>query len=115
MASNWLDDIVVVNESRDEVTAGDVSVFRSAGEACNRLEHRWVDNGEGFAFTATGERLTLGVDEKNQVTVTGRQLAPEGTEVVLGWLRAYAATVLDTRRAKATKGNVKLSRSEERG
>ena len=49
MAEDWLSDIVVVNESRDETTAGDVSVYRSADEACRSLEHWWVENGEGFA------------------------------------------------------------------
>jgi hypothetical protein len=115
MANDWLANIVVVNESRDESTAGDVSVFRSAGEACRSLEHWWVENGEGFAFTATGDRLTLGVDDKNRVIATGQHDTPGGREVVLAWLRAHAATVLDARRAKAERGKATLSRSEERG
>jgi hypothetical protein len=114
MTNDWLADIVVVNESRDETTAGDVSIYRSAGEACSSLEHWWVENREGFAFTAKGDRLTLGVDEKNRVIVTSQQIAPGGTEVVLGWLRAYAAAVLDARRTMAGKGKAALSRSEER-
>jgi hypothetical protein len=115
MANDWLADIVVVNESRDVATAGDVSVFRSAGEACISLEHWWVDNGEGFAFTAAGNRLTLGVDDNDRVIVTGQEATPGGTEIVLGWLRAYAAAVLDARRAKAKKGKATLSPSEESG
>jgi hypothetical protein len=114
MANDWLADIVVVNESRDEATAGDVSVFRSAGEACSWLEHWWVENGQGFAFTAAGDRLMLGVDDKDRVIVTSQQDTPGGAEVVLGWLRAYAVAVLDARRAKAEKGKATLSRSEER-
>lgn len=115
MANDWLADIIVVNESRDEATAGDVSVFRSAGEACRWLEHWWVENGEGFAFTATGSRLLLGVDDKGRVIVTGQQDTPGGAEIVLSWLRAYAAAVLDARKTKADKGKAMLSRSEERG
>ena len=53
--------------------------------------------------------------EKQRVIVTGQQDAPGGTEVVMGWLRAYAAAVLDARRTKAEKGKATLSRSEERG
>lgn len=30
----WLEGVVLVNESRDVSSAGTVSVFRSAGEAC---------------------------------------------------------------------------------
>jgi hypothetical protein len=115
MTNDWLADIVVVNENRHEATAGDISVFRSAGEACSWLEHWWVENGEGFAFTAAGDRLTLGVDDKDRVIVAGQQDTPGGTEIVLGWLRAYAAAVLDARRALAKKGKVTLSRPEEQG
>lgn len=115
MVDGWLADIVVVNESRNEATAGDVSVFRSAGEACGWLEHWWVETGKGFAFTAAGHRLTLGVDDKDRVTVTGQQAVPDGGEVVWGWLRAHAGGVLDARRAKAQRGKAMLSRSEERG
>src|ERR1041385_9146166 len=104
MANDWLAGIVVVNESRDEATAGDVSVFRSAGEACKSLEHWWVENGEGIAFTAMGDRLTLGVDDRNRVIATGQHNAPEGREIVLAWLRTHAAAVLDARRAKAERG-----------
>lgn len=116
MENDWLTDIVVVNESRDEATTGDISVFRSAGEACMWLEHWWVENAEGFAFTAAGVRLALGVDERNsRVIVTGQQAVPNGAEVVKGWLRSYASAVLDARRTKAGKGKAALSPSEERG
>ncbi|MEW6640251.1 MAG: hypothetical protein AB1586_07075 [Pseudomonadota bacterium] len=115
MANDWLADIVVVNESRDEATAGDVSIFRSAGEACSWLEYWWVESGEGFAFTAAGDRLVLGVDENKRVIVIGQEDVPGGIEVVRGWLRTYAATVLDARKANAGKGNARLSPSEERG
>jgi hypothetical protein len=116
MANDWLTDIVVVNESRDEAIAGDISVFRSAGEACSWLEHWWVENGEGFAFTAAGVRLALGVDERNtRVIVTGQQAVPNGGQVVEGWLRASASAVLEARRTKAGKGKAVLSPSEERG
>jgi hypothetical protein len=115
MANDWLADIVLVNESRDEGTAGDISIFRSAGEACLWLEDWWVENGEGFAFTASGARLTLGVDGAKRVVVTGQHEIPGGTDVVLAWLRASATALLSARRAKARKGNAALSPSEEVG
>jgi len=115
MANDWLSDIVIVNESRDEAVAGDVYIFRSAGEACVWLEHWWVENDEGFAFTAAGGRLTLGVDDTKRVIVTGQHDMPGGTEVVLACLRASAAACLDARKAKAEKGKATLSRSEELG
>ena len=109
-----LADIVVVNENRDETTAGDVSIFRNAEAACGWLEHWWVEDGEGSAFTASGERLTLGVDE-NRVVVIGREAAPEGATLVHDWLRAAAAAVLEARRVKAARGKVVLSQSEREG
>ena len=90
--------------------------FATPGEACASLEHWWVENGEGFAFTAAGVRLALGVDERNsRVIVTGQQAAPNSVEVVKGWLHAYASAVLEARRAKAGNGKAVLSPSEERG
>ena len=115
MADDWLTDIVVLNENRDEATAGDVSVFRSADDACGWLEHWWVENGEGFAFTATGERLTLGVDERDRVIVVDRQATPHGPEIVHGWLQAYATAVLEARRVKAARGKLDLTPSEVLG
>ena len=115
MANDWLTDIVLVNENRDEAAAGDVRVFRSADAACSCLEHWWVENAEGFAFTAAGERLTLGVDERERVIVVDRQPTPNGQEIVRGWLQAYAAAVLEARRVKAGRGKLELARFEERG
>ena len=57
MRQDWLADVVIVNESRDEAAVGDLSVFRSVGEACAKLEPWWVQDREGFAYTAAGERL----------------------------------------------------------
>ncbi len=112
--TNWLTDIVVVNESRDEGSAGDVTVFRSAGEACRYLEHWWVQNGEGFAFTAVGERLMLDLDAKDRVIVTGKQDVPEGAEIVREWLQSCAVSVLNALKAKAGRGKGMLSPTEER-
>jgi hypothetical protein len=114
MTSDWLADIVIVNESGDERTPGDVGVFRSAGELCGHLEHWWVEEGYGFAFTAAGERLTLDVDGKERVIVAGREDVSDGTEIVRGWLHASAAAILDARKAKAAKGRAVLGTAEGR-
>ena len=53
-----LAEIVIVNENGDEATADEVTVFRNAEAACGWLEHWWVENGQGSAYTASGERLT---------------------------------------------------------
>lgn len=111
--NEWLADVVIVNESPDE-GAGDVSIFRSVGEACSHLEHWWVEESHGFAYTAAGERLTLDVDGRDRVIVTGKQAVPEGEEIVRGWLQSCAASLLRARKVKAARGKAILGEGEER-
>jgi len=113
--TEWIADVVVINESPDEAEAGDVSIYRSAGEACRALEHWWVDTGKGFAFTASGDRLTLGVDDRSRVMVLRQDQMPDGRTLVREWLHASAKAVLEARRANAQKGKVVLNASEEQG
>jgi len=115
MTDAWLDDVVIVNESRDERQAGDVSIFRNAMEACGWLEHWWVENGEGFAFTAAGDRLMLAADNNDRVYVADRQEVADGSEIVRGWLLATATALLETRRAKVGKGKLHFGAAEKNG
>lgn len=112
---NWLEDIVLVNESGDPLVAGDVSVFRSAGDACQYLEHWWVEQNEGFAFSATGERLLFGVDAARRVVVRSRESCPEGEVIVTSWLFNLAVAVRQARRAHAAKGKVSVGDLEKVG
>jgi hypothetical protein len=114
-ALNWLDDVVVLNESRDERIPGDVSVHRSEGDACSSIEAWWVENSEGFAFSATGMRLVLDIETSGQVVVVRREECPEGTAIVLGWLQALAQTTLEARNRVAHEGRAILSYAEEEG
>jgi hypothetical protein len=109
-----LTDIVVVNESRDLRVAGDVSVFRSARDACSYLEHWWVQDGEGFVFSATGERLLLST-AGTAVIIIGKEAVSDGAEIVRNWLEATAVAVLAARRHRAARGKLVLSPSEELG
>ncbi|MEN3951765.1 hypothetical protein [Iodidimonas sp. SYSU 1G8] len=112
---SWLADIVVVNESAVLAEPGDVSVFRSEGEACAKLEHWWVENDEGGAFDATGRRMILAVDSNQRVVVAERLSSPDGPDIVHGWLTAHAHAVLASRGAKALLGQAVLAGFEERG
>jgi hypothetical protein len=114
-ALDWLNEVVVFNESRDESVPGDVSVYRSDGDACANIEGWWVENSEGFAFTATGVRLVLGVGASGKVIVTRREECSEGPAIVLGWLQALAQTTLEARNRVAQNGRAILSRAEEDG
>lgn len=115
VASNWLDDIVVVNESKDERLPGDVSLHRSVGDACEALESWWVKNGEGYAFTASGIRLVLTAEQHGLVTVASREECPEGPAIVASWLLSLAETALEARRRVAQSGRAILSEAEENG
>ena len=78
-----------------------------------RLAGRW--SGEGFAFTAAGHRLTLGVGPENNVIITNQQDIADGKEIVLGWLRNCATGVLEARKIQAKNRRAALSRHQERG
>jgi hypothetical protein len=112
---NWLDEVVVLNESTDEKVPGDVSVYRSEGDALNAIEGWWVENCEGYAFTATGVRLVLGVGPSGEVIVARREKSPEGPSIVFGWLQALAQTTLEARSRVARNGRSILSGAEEQG
>lgn len=113
--NGWLSDVVVLNESSDMRVAGDVTLFRSAGEACTWIEPWWVANQEGFAFTAAGERLVLEVTPEQNVRVERREPHPDGEAIVLDWLRSNALHLLETRKARAEKGHLGPGGFEERG
>ncbi len=49
MEGDWLDDVIVLNESADEKRAGRVSMHRSIDDALETLEPAWVEDGEDFA------------------------------------------------------------------
>ena len=110
----WLSDIVVVNESDDEASAGDISIFRSVGEACSYLEHWWVTEDLGFAFNATGERIGLGVQDGAVIDIKC-EAVPGGEAIVLNWLRHSAEAVLAARKTKAAKRRAVLGKSEQNG
>lgn len=115
MTDNWLSEIVVVNESSDEAVAGDVSIFRHAGDACAHLEYWWVEDNEGFAITAAGHRIELGVGPKREVIIAGMEEVPSGTDVVRSWLHSIANGVLEERTRGAEMGKMRLSPLEAHG
>lgn len=115
MTDDWLSEIVVVNESSDEAVGGDVSIFRHAGDACAWLEQWWVEDKEGFAITAAGHRIELGVGPKREVIIAGIEEVPTGADVVRAWLHSLALVVLAERTRKAKKGKLRLSPSETQG
>ncbi len=111
---NWLDEVIIVNESNDERVPGDVSVYRSDGDALGHLEPWWVENSEGHVFTASGLRLVLEVSG-GAVVIARREEYPNGSEIVLECLRSQAQAVLEARRRHAEQGRTILSRAEEEG
>ncbi len=112
---DWLDEVVLLNESRSVDVAGDVSIYRSESEACAAIEDWWVTNSEGFAFTATGVRLVLGIGPKGAVIIVRREPSPEGPAIVRAWLEALVQTTLSARRMVASEGKLHLSEAEVAG
>jgi hypothetical protein len=113
MSDPWLSDIILVKDGA-EISASSVDVFRSAGDACAYLEHWWVEERLGLAFTAAGSQVICGVEDA-RVVVDRYEPRGDGEEIVLSWLRYTASAILDVRRYKAAKGKLYLGTEEVRG
>lgn len=117
--SNWLEEVVVLNDSNgsdiEEGMPGDVSIYRSEGDALRDLEPWAVEHSHIFAFNAAGKRLVLGIGELGQVIIVRRENCPDGSEIVLRWLTALAQSTIDARVRVAQKGRIILSGYEEAG
>lgn len=90
-----LSEVTLVNESRSEMSPGDVSLFRSPAAACQYLEAWWVEGAEGTVLTATGDRLVLAPTEP--VSIRSREPHPDGERLVQVWLDALALHVRNAR------------------
>ena len=113
--SKWLHDVVLVNESRALDLPGDITLFRSEGDACGHLEPWWVAKGEGFALSGAGEQVVFGV-KGNSVVVAERKAARAEDEAILkALLTAAAAAVLAARRKRAERGRAVLGVQEQDG
>jgi hypothetical protein len=98
-----LGEVVIVNDNRDPLVPGDVSVFRTELDACRYLEPWWVEEGGGLALNAKGERLDFGVSEDGlRVVVAARTPLPEGQGIAVRFLRARAEAVCAARRKRNT-------------
>lgn len=111
---NWLDDVVVVNESSDPKLAGDVQIYRSEGDVSRQLEHWYVGDVEHLALTGTGHKATLGLRDK-LVVVERVEPFPAGPAMLNAWLTATAQHLLSTRTERARKGKAELGALEARG
>jgi hypothetical protein len=110
----WLRDVIIVNESKDERAAGDVSIFRTEYDACRTLEPTDVTNKEYLAFNGVGERVSFGVDRLH-VVIQRREQEPSGIEIVHRWLTETVTHAHEVRKEKANRGKLKLGREESHG
>lgn len=115
----WLDEVVILNDSDgtsiEESMPGDVSMYRSEGDALRALEPWAVKDSQIFAFNAAGKRLVLGLGSAGQVIVVRREDCSDGSEIVLKLLTSLAQTTVDARVRIAQKGKVVLSGYEQDG
>lgn len=114
MTANWLDDVIIVNESNTPAIAGDVQIYRNEGDVGRQLEHWYVSDVEHLALTGLGDRATLGL-RGSLVVVERREKWAEGPEMLRGWLIATAQHLLAARTDRERKGKLHLGRSEAQG
>ena len=93
-----LDEAILINESKVEGVAGDVSLFKDARHAAESLEIVDVQNGEYFAYRLDGIRLRIEV-HGGTIQFT-EDLGSESMDIVRGLLLQTAEHV---RRARVLR------------
>ena len=106
----WLAEIGIVNETTSVASAGNVTIFRSAADACLFFDQYC---GSGFVLSVEGDRLEIkdGINEDIEVR---RVPYPDGKKIARAWLEARAAKILAERKRAARRGNVVLNAVEGR-
>ena len=101
-SSNWLEDIILVNDGPDESCPGDVMVFRNLTDARAYLEH-WSDSIDDAVFSGTGQRLIMAADEHGDMSIQARIDRADGEAIIKAWLTRMAEAILESRRYRAAK------------
>jgi hypothetical protein len=114
MNRNWLDDVIILNESDDPQTAGDVLVYRSEGDLARHLEDWYVKEVKHLALTGSGDKAILGL-KGSSVVVERREPFSAGLSLLHQWLTAIAKHVHSARSDLARKGKVQLGSLEAQG
>lgn len=113
-APNWLDDVIVVNESGDPTVATELQIYRNEGDVGRQLEHWYVSDVEHLALTGTGRKAILGLQGK-LVVVERVEPFVEGPAMLNDWLRATAHQLLSVRTERARKRKGRLGNLEAKG
>ena len=106
----WLAEIGIVNETTSVASAGNVSIFRSAVDACLFFDHYC---GSGFVLSLDGDRIEINDGTSEDIEVR-RVPYPDGKQIARAWLEARAAKTLAERKRAARRGNVVLNAVEVR-
>lgn len=110
MSKNWLSDVTVINETNNIQDVGDLSVFRSLGDACLKLEPWYVDE-DFHALNGLGQSLEFSASgfTTKATIVSGLEPNPH---LLLSWLSQSAEHVFKAREYKATKNKLVLGQAE---
>lgn len=111
MNESWLSDVTIINETNGNENVGDLSVFRSLGDACLKLEPWYVDEVNIHALNGLGQSLEFSASgfTTRATIVSGLEPNPQ---LPLSWLSQFAEHVFDARKYKATKNKLVLGKSE---
>lgn len=112
-AANWLDHVIVVNESNDPAVAGDVQIYLNEDAVSRHLEH-WYVHEKHLALTGTGQKAKLGLRDE-LVVIERVEPFPAGPALLNSWLKITAEHVLSARVVRSRKGNLQPGALEEQG
>lgn len=96
-----LDKAILINESKSELIAGDINLFKNAHRASEALEVIDVQNGEYFAYRLDGKKLKIEI-HNGDIWFT-EEPDPASMEIVRDLLVQTAEHVLRARAGRTNK------------
>jgi len=111
---NWLNDIIIVNENNTNAEVGDLSIFRSLGDACRKIEPWYANEVTYFALNGMGYPVKFFADG-NLTKATIQQEELQDLPTLNGWLRSSAQSIFSARQFNAKRNKLILGELESKG
>lgn len=111
MSENWLSDVIVINETNNSEDVGDLSIFRSLGDACRKVEPWYADEVNFYALNGLGQSLEFTSSGYTTKASTLTEVEPN-PHLLLFWLSQSAKDVFEARQYKASKNELVLGLAE---
>lgn len=113
-SQEWLRDVVVINENKDVRIAGDVELYRSAGDLGRKIEPWYINDVEFLALNGLGQTLVLKTYGSEISISIDSSIEPDAA-LLLALLQAAAQGMRDARIFRSSKRKLTLGPMESKG